>query len=456
MEDRTPPPVQYAKSGDVHIAYTVAGEGPSDLVLVPGFISHLHQSWSPPLEHSMRRLASFSRFIVFDKRGTGLSDPIAEVPTLEVRMDDVRAVMDAAGSERAALFGFSEGGAMSMLFAATYPERTHSLVLWGAMARTTYAPDYAFAPPLEAYAEARDEWILPYFGEGTMSEIFTPSLAYSPEFLAQTSGEEVGDKVRVAHEEQAGASPGSLLKIIGMYLDTDVRHVVPTIAVPTLILHARGDRAVNVRHSRWLAEHIPGARYLEMPGIDHGFWYTNPDPVLDEIQEFLTGVRPVAEPDRVLATVMLTDIVDSTKKATELGDRKWRELLEAQQRRVRAELQRHRGREVKSTGDGFLATFDGPARGIRCGRAIVDSVLSIGLDVRVGLHSGEVEQMGQDIGGIAVHIASRVGSLAGAGEVLVSETVKGLVAGSGIAFEERGEHELKGVPDTWRLFAVAK
>jgi class 3 adenylate cyclase len=235
----------------------------------------------------------------------------------------------------------------------------------------------------------------------------------------------------------------------------DVRDIVPTIKVPTLILHAHGDRVVNVRHGRWLAEHLPGAKYVELPGSDHGFWYTNPDPVLDEMEEFLTGVRPVAEPDRVLATVMFTDIVGSTERAAELGDHKWRELLEAQQRCVRAELERHRGREVKSTGDGFLATFDGPARGIRCGRAIVDSVRSVGLDVRVGLHSGEVEMMGQDVGGIAVHIASRVGSLAGAGEVLVSETVKGLVAGSGIGFDERGEHRLKGVPDTWRLYAVA-
>jgi pimeloyl-ACP methyl ester carboxylesterase len=448
------PPVRYARSGDVHIAYTVAGDGPFDLVLVPGFISHLHQSWSPPMEHSMRRLASFSRFIVFDKRGTGLSDPVSEVPTLEVRMDDVRAVMDAAGSEKAALFGFSEGGAMSLLFAATYPERTHSLVLWGAMARSTYAPDYPFATPSEAYEEARDELVMPYFGDGVMAEIFTPSMAYKPEFLAATAGQEVGDKVRAAQEEQAGASPGSVLKIIEMYMDTDVRHVVPSIRVPTLVVHAYGDRVVNVRHGRWLAEHIPGAKLVELPGSDHSFWYTNPDPVLDEVEEFLTGVRPVAEPDRVLATVMFTDIVGSTERAVKEGDQRWRELLEAQQRCVRAELDRHRGREVKSTGDGFLATFDGPARGILCGKAIVDSVHSIGLDVRVGLHSGEVEVMGQDVGGIAVHIASRVGSLAGSREVLVSETVKGLVAGSGITFEDRGEHELKGVPDSWRLFAV--
>jgi pimeloyl-ACP methyl ester carboxylesterase len=448
------PQVRYAKSGDVHIAYTVTGDGPFDLVLVPGFISHLHQSWAPPLEHSMRRLASFSRLILFDKRGTGLSDPIADVPTLEVRMDDVRAVMDAAGSKRAALFGFSEGGAMSLLFAATYPERTHSLVLWGAMARTTYAPDYPFATPLEAYEEARDELVMPYFGSGTMAELFTPSMAYAPEFLTQTEGEEVGDRVRMAQEEQAGASPGAVLKIIEMYMDTDVRDVVPTINIPTLILHAYGDRVVNVRHGRWLAEHIAGAKYIEMPGSDHGFWYTNPDPVIDEMQEFLTGVRPVAEPDRVLATVMFTDIVDSTKRAAELGDHRWREKLDEHERQVRAELKAFRGVEVKTTGDGFLATFDGPARAVHCGQAITRAVRSLGLQARVGIHSGEIELRGSDVAGIAVHIASRVGSLARPSEVLVSETVKGLVAGSGIAFAERGEHELKGVPDRWRVFAV--
>jgi class 3 adenylate cyclase len=254
--------------------------------------------------------------------------------------------------------------------------------------------------------------------------------------------------------EQLRAPPGAVLKIVEMYMEVDVRHIVAAIGVPTLVMHARGDRVVNVRHGRWLAEHIPGAQYVELEGIDHSVMYTNPDPVIDEVQEFLTGVRPVAEPDRVLATVMFTDIVGSTTKAADLGDSRWREVLEGQQRVVRGELERFRGREVKSTGDGFLATFDGPARAARCGQAIVGAVRPLGIEVRVGLHSGEVELMGDDVGGIAVHIASRVGSLAGAGEVLVSETVKGLVAGSGIAFEERGEHELKGIPDRWRLFSV--
>jgi class 3 adenylate cyclase len=372
-----------------------------------------------------------------------MSDPVEQVPTLEQRMDDVRAVMDAAGSEQAAFFGFSEGGAMALLFAATYPERTRALALWGAMACTSYADDYPIATPKEAYLDAASELILPYLDTDVLREIYMPSVGDDPEIAAQAE-----------RADQLGASPGMLLNIILMYMDVDVRHVVDTIQAPTLILHAHGDRVVNVHHGRWLAEHISGAKYVELPGIDHAVWHTNPDPVLDEVEEFLTGVRPTAEPDRVLATVMFTDIVGSTEKAAELGDHKWRELLEAQQRAVRSELDRHHGREIKSTGDGFLATFDGPARAVHCGKAIVESVRKIGLETRVGLHSGEVEVMGEDVGGIAVHIASRVGHLAGPGEVLVSETVKGIVAGSGIRFEDRGERELKGVPDRWRLHAV--
>jgi pimeloyl-ACP methyl ester carboxylesterase len=437
------PPIKYAKSGDVNVAYQVVGDGPIDLVFVPGFTSHLDLNWDPPFVHTMQRLSSFCRLIMFDKRGMGLSDPVDEVPDLETRMDDVRAVMDAAESDQAALFGFSEGGSMAMLFAATYPQRTRALVLWGAMARTTWAPDYEFATPLEAYQEAAAELILPHIGAGLLAEIYTPSLAWKPEVIEQ-----------MAREERFTASPGAVVKIVQMYMAVDIRDIVGTISAPTLIMQARGDRVVNVRHGRWLAEHIPGARYIEFPGIDHSIFSTDPDSMLDEVQEFLTGVRPITDPDRVLATVMFTDIVGSTEKASEIGDHKWRQRLEDVQRIVRAEFERHRGHEVKSTGDGFLATFDGPARAVRCGQAIVESVRKIGLETRVGLHSGEVEVMGADVGGIAVHIASRVGSLAGAGEVLVSETVKGITAGSGIVFEDRGEHELKGVPDAWRLYAA--
>ncbi len=435
------PQVQYAKSGDVSIAYTVSGSGDFDLVVVPGYISNLDLFWDSPLAQTYERWGTFSRLILFDKRGTGISDPVHQVATLEQRMDDVRAVMDAAGSQRAALLGVSEGSAMSLLFAATYPERVTALVLFGAMARTTEAPDYPFAAPREALIES-DAELAPYWGQGITAEIFVPSVAEMPEMR------EFGAKL-----ERQGASPAMRKKYYEMFLDVDVRDVLPMVRVPTLVLHSHGDRVVNFRAGRYVAEHLPNARFVELPGIDHSL-LGNPT-ALDEVEEFLTGVRPVAEPDRVLATVMFTDLVGSTEKAAQLGDHSWRRMLDEHERLVRAQLERYRGVEVKTTGDGFLATFDGPARGIHCGTAITQAVSPLGVEARVGLHSGELERRGSDVAGIAVHIASRVGSLAGASEVLVSETVKGLVAGSGIAFEERGEHELKGVPDRWRLFAVA-
>jgi pimeloyl-ACP methyl ester carboxylesterase len=437
-------PVRYAKSGGVNIAYQVVGEGPFDLVYIPGFTSHIDLNWVPPSLRVTERLSSFSRVIFFDKRGTGMSDPVEDIPTLEERMDDVRAVMDAAGSDQAAFFGFSEGAAMALLFAATYPERTRALALWGAMARTTYAPDYPIAPPYDAYIESAGELILPYLDEGVLAEIYAPSVAPDVEAIGQ-----------VQHAEQLGASPGAVAKLWLMYLDVDVRAAVGAVQAPTLVLHARGDRVVNVRHGRWLAEHLPNAKLVELPGADHAVWFTDGrEAVLDEMEEFFTGIRPVPDPDRVLATVMFTDIVQSTERDVELGDRRWRELLEAHHKVIRRELARFRGHEVNTTGDGFLATFDGPARAIRCGRAIVDAASAIGLEVRVGIHSGEVEVVGNDIAGIAVHISARVGALADPGEVLVSETLKGLVAGSGITFQDRGEHELRGIPDSWRLFAV--
>jgi len=437
------PALGYADSGGVNIAYAVIGKGELDLVVVPGFISHLMMLAEPPASHIGERLSSFARVIAYDKPGTGLSDPVTAAPTLDDRMDQVRAVMDAVGSERAALFGFSEGSATAMLFAAAHPERVVALVLYGAAARTSEAPDYPWAPPAEAMMEASREFLSPYWGEGVSVEIFAPSLADDP-----------AAKSWWARTERMGASPAMRDKLYEMYLDIDVRHVLPSIHVPTMVIHRRSDPLVNVRGARWLADQIPGAKYVEMPGMDHSLM-SDPDPILDEVEEFLTGARPIAEPDRVLATVMFTDIVGSTTKAAELGDAKWREVLEAQQRIVRNELERHRGHEIKSTGDGFLATFDGPARAVQCGQAIVASVGTLGIEVRVGLHSGEVEVMGADVGGIAVHIASRVGGLAGPAEVLVSETVKGIVAGSGIIFEDRGSHELKGIPDRWRLFAVS-
>jgi pimeloyl-ACP methyl ester carboxylesterase len=440
------PPTRYARSGDASIAYQVVGDGPIDLVLVLGFATHLELQWeSPPLARFFERISSFSRMIVFDKRGTGLSDPVTDVPTLEERIDDVRAVMDAAGSERAALLGISEGGPMSVLFAATHPERVTALVLYGAMGRTTEAPDYPWASPAEALREAAAEFIAPSWGQdaqGTV-ELFAPSLLHDPETLAFT-----------ARMERSAASPAMVQRIFEMFLDIDVRAVLPTIHVPALVLHRRGDRVVSRHAGRELAAQIPGARYVELAGIDHVPWAGDAEAVLGEVEEFLTGSRSVPEPDRVLATVMFTDMVGSTQRAVELGDARWRELLSAHQAAVRRELARFRGREVKTLGDGSLATFDGPARAIRCGGAIAQAARSAGLEVRIGLHSGEVELMDGDVGGIAVHIAARIGALAAAGEVLVSSTVKDLVAGAGISFVDRGARQLKGISDEWRVFAA--
>jgi pimeloyl-ACP methyl ester carboxylesterase len=441
------PPTQYARSGDASIAYQIIGEGPIDLVLVLGFATHVELQWeSPPFARFFERISSFSRLIIFDKRGTGLSDPVTKAPTLEERIDDVRAVMDAAGSERAALFGISEGGPMSVLSAATHPDRVIALVLHGAMGRTTEAPDYPWASPAEALRESASEFIVPYWGQQAegMVELFAPSFADDPEAVEFT-----------ARMERSAASPAMVQQIFEMFLDIDVRAVLPTIRVPTLVLHRRGDRVVNRRAGEELAAQIPGARYVELPGIDHLPWAGDSEAVLGEIEEFLTGTRSAPEPERVLATVMFTDIVGSTERAAELGDARWRELLSAHQTAVRRELMRFRGVEVKALGDGCLATFDGPARAIRCGRGIAEAARSLGLGVRVGLHSGEVELMEDDLGGIAVHIAARVGALASEGEVLVSSTVKDLVAGSGIRFSDRGTEHLKGIADEWRLFAAA-
>jgi class 3 adenylate cyclase len=439
------PDTRYARSGDVHIAYQVFGEGEVDLVLVNGYLAHLDLGWEhPPTARFLEGLGAFARVINFDRRGSGLSDPVAEPPTLEERMDDVRAVMDAAGSERAALMGISEGVTMCILFAATYPERTRALVSWCGMARSTEAPDYPWASPAAALVDASVELVAPHWGEGASIEFAAPSQASDPKARAH-----------FARLERGTASPGMLAGLVRMYLDLDVRDVVPSVHVPALVLHRRHDTLVNIGNGRWLAEHLPDARLVELEGSDHNPWYGDVDTTLGEIQEFLTGSRDAPEPDRMLATVLFTDIVDSTRMASELGDARWREVLERHQAAVRAALPRFGGREVKSTGDGFLAVFDGPARAIRCAEAIVDAPGDDGIRVRAGVHTGECEVMGDDIGGIAVHIAARVSGLAGASEVLVSRTVKDLVAGSGIAFDDRGEHTLKGVPDEWRLYAAA-
>jgi pimeloyl-ACP methyl ester carboxylesterase len=377
----------------VHIAYQVFGGGQLDLVIVPGFASHVELFWeNEPWAQAFERLASFARVILFDRRGSGLSDPVPEAPTLEQRMDDVRAVMDAAGSERAAVLGFSEGVPMSILFAATYPDRCQALVCYGGMARSTAADDYPWGTSVDALIESASELILPHWGEGALVEVSAPS---------QTDNAET--RAFFARLERMSMTPGMLQAIVQMYFDIDVRDAVPSVHVPALVIHRRHDRLVNVRNGRWLAEHLPNAKLVEVPGDDHVPWYQDPELTLGEIEEFLTGTRGDPESDRMLATVLFTDIVDSTRTAAELGDKRWHQVLDRHDGTVKKELERFRGRAVKSTGDGFLATFDGPARGIRCARAILDSSEEQGIRVRAGLHTGECEVMGEDIGGIAVH-----------------------------------------------------
>jgi pimeloyl-ACP methyl ester carboxylesterase len=433
----------YAKSGGVNIAYQVVGTGSVDLVLVPGWVSHIEYAWEEPsLAPFLRRLARFSRLILLDRRGTGLSDPVDCLPTLEERMDDVRAVMDAAGSQRAFLFGISESGPMCSLLAATYPERTAGLILCNTFARNVWADDHPWAMNVEQWQEAMT-LIEANWGKGVSAWFFAPSRA-ADETYRRGWG----------RFERRAVSPGAMHKILSMAMDTDVRDVLPSIRVPTLVVHRIGDIPIRVESGRYVARHIPGARLIEVEGIDHFPWIGDTDSILDEVERFILGAPRGAEPDRVLATVLFTDIVGSTARAAELGDRRWRSLLESHHVLVRTELGRFRGREIDTAGDGFLATFDGPARGIRCAHAIVAGVRQLGIAIRAGLHTGECEVMEDTIGGIAVHIGARVAAAAGAHEVLVSSTVKDLVAGSGIAFTDRGAHVLKGVPGEWRLFAA--
>jgi pimeloyl-ACP methyl ester carboxylesterase/class 3 adenylate cyclase len=423
----------------------VVGEGPFDLVLVPGFVSNVEHYWQMPnVPEILERLAGCSRLILWDKRGTGLSDPVSQVPTLEERMDDLRAVMDAAGSERAALYGISEGGPMSILFAATYPERVRSLVLYGTTPRFSQAEDFPYGWSSERL-EGMLEEIERDWGEGALLEDFAPSYA-SDDAVREVWG----------RYERAGASPAMGRAVLQALAAIDVRPLLASVHVPTLVLHRTGDRIAAVEGARLIAESIPGARIVEFDEPDHLPMVGDMDAVVDEIVEFLTGARPARTTDRVLATVLFTDIVGSTQRAAELGDRGWRTVIERHDALVRRELHRHHGREVKTVGDGFLATFDGPARAIHCALAAEQGVRDLGIRIRAGLHTGECERMGDDIGGMAVNIGARVAALAGPGDVLVSRTVKDLVVGSGIEFSERGERVLKGVPGAWRLFAVER
>ena len=435
------PETLYARSGDVNIAYQVSGEGPLDLVLVPGWVSHLDMDWEEPsYAHMLRRLSSFSRLIRFDKRGTGLSDRSVGLPDLETRMDDVRAVMDAAGSERAALYGYSEGGPMCCLFAATYPERVSALVLYASYAkRRDPDEDYPWAATWEerqAYAaEVEREW---------------GKTADRERMGADTNASLADWWVRRA---RAAASPGAARDLILMNSQIDVRNVLPTIAVPTIVLHRTGDKDSSVDEGRYIAAHIPGAQFVELAGNSHMI-SVDADQIIDEVEGFLTGVRRGPDPERVLATILFTDVVRSTERAVAEGDRRWAELVERHHAIVRGELERFRGRELDVAGDGFFAAFDGPARAVRCAAAIRDGLGRTGLGVRAGVHTGECEQVDGKLAGLAVVIGARISGAASEGEILVSGTVRDLVAGSGLEFEERGERELKGVPGSWGLYAV--
>jgi pimeloyl-ACP methyl ester carboxylesterase len=439
-----PPRTRYALSGDAHIAYQVFGKGDLDLVFVPGFVSNIEHYWEMPrVPDVLERLGSFARVVIFDKRGTGLSDPVGGPPPLEQRMDDMQAVMDAVGVERAALFGISEGGPASVLFAATYPERTSALVLYGSTPRFRADSDISWGATDEqievVLAEVSSKW-----GEGALLEAFAPSAAGDPQ-MDQVWG----------RFQRAGASPAMARAVMAALFEIDVRDILPTIRVPTLILHRTGDLIAPVEGARLMADRIPDARLVEFEGDDHVPFTGDFEPVLDEMEQFLTGTRQERPLDRVLATVMFTDIVDSTRRAADAGDRRWRELLHRHDELTRRQLDRFRGQEVKTLGDGFLATFDGPARGIECACAIRDGIGPLGLDVRAGLHTGECELHSEDVRGMAVNIGARVGALADANEVLVSSTVKDLVVGADLDFADRGEHELKGVPGKWRLYAAS-
>jgi pimeloyl-ACP methyl ester carboxylesterase/class 3 adenylate cyclase len=443
------PETCYARSGDVSIAYQVVGDGPLDLVYVPGFVSHVELRWTvPSFAESLRELASFSRLILFDKRGTGMSDRVAGAPTLETRMDDLRAVMDAVGCRRAAVFGVSEGAPMSLLFAATYPERTASLVLRGGFPRTLWAPDYPWGRTEEQYRQERERQ-LHIFRSRDQAQAHIRSLAP----WAEDDLPAIVDYLRWC------ATPGALEALVVMNREIDVRPVLPAIRVPTLILHGTEDSVVPIDAARWMVGRISGAQLVEVPGGGHLHFAQDSPAFHAEIRRFLTevwetGAWEEAEPDRVLATVLFSDIAGSSERADELGDRAWRELLERHHALVRRQLLRFRGIEVDTAGDGFFASFDGPARAIRCGCAIAETVNELGLEVRVGLHTGECEIASGKISGIAVHTGARVASCAEPGEVLVSHTVKDLVAGSGIRFMDRGSRDLKGIRGEWHLYRV--
>jgi class 3 adenylate cyclase len=439
------PETRYARLGDLYLAYQVVGDGPQDILLLDQWFTHVDEGWDvPPMADLRERLAGFGRLILFDKRGSGLSDPIptSELPSLETFMTDVLAVMDAVGSKRAAVIANIGGGILAIPFAAAHPDRVSHLILVDCFARFLEAPDFPIGLPLEAVAPSL-EVAASQTGTGVMLDLFAPSHAADARFR------------RIwARYERSTATPGGTKALVGLIYESDVRDVLPAIRVPTLVIHRTDATGFGVEHGRYLAERIPDSRLVELPGIDNMIWAGDLGATVAEIQDFVTGVRPAQGGRRVLATVLFTDIVGSTRLAAELGDGRWEIRLAEHNRIVRRLLTRFGGMEVKVIGDGFLATFDGPARAVRCAVAIRDEVREVDLEIRAGLHVGEIEVLPGDVAGIAIHIGARVSALAGAGEVLVSSTVKDLVVGSGLEFEDRGSHELKGVPGEWHLFAV--
>ena len=445
----SPPVTRFARNGDVHLAYQVVGDGPIDLLFVDDWVHHVEIVWEvPEFAHFLRRLASFARLIHFDRRGTGLSDPVptASLPDLETQVGDALAVLDAAGSEQPAVLGIQVGGLIAMLLAATHPERCSQLVLYAASAASMGTPDNpmnATFGDVEVIVETMAKEMASG-GEGMIPGL-APSRAGDERFIAQ-----------LARLSRSAVRPGTIGHFFRQSLLTDLRHVLPTIAVPTLVIHRTDDPVVPIDLAREVAALIPNASMRELPGGDHLVFAGDSDAVADEIEEFLTGTRSGSEPDRVLATLLFTDIVDSTRIAAELGDRRWHDLLDEHRASVRQDIDRYRGRELATTGDGFLAAFDGPARAVRCAHAIRDAAIGLGLSIRAGIHAGEIDLRGTDASGLSVHIAARVAALAGPGEVLTSSTVKDLLVGSGVEFQPRGEHELRGVPGTWWLFAATR
>lgn len=436
--------IDYARNGEVAIAYQTVGEGPLDLAVIGGFVGNLEILWeSPPAARFLDRLASFSRVILWDKREQGLSDRLGQPPTLEQGMEDLLCVLDRVGSARPALVGVSEGGPMALLFAASFPDRVTSLVLYGTYAKMTQSEDYPEGLPRKVLDRFLD-WVQEDWGSPAALATWAPSVA--------------GDEEAERHWRRlvrSGTSPAAATALIRMYYDIDVRPALSAVTAPALVLHHSGDRVVPAPMGRALARDLPEARYVELEGEDHLPWTQNADELLDEIEEFVTGTRRERAPERILATIMFTDIVGSTERAAGAGDREWRRLLERHDELVRRELSRYRGREIKQLGDGFLAAFDGPARAVECAAAITRRVGSLGIEVRAGVHTGECEVRNGDLAGMAVHIGARVGACAGSGEVLVSGTVKDLVVGSELRFEDRGTRELKGVPGEWHLYALA-